>query len=351
MDDPTGLHGQHGIATDTAASTACGTATARAWSGRFDQPDQLAQALRDADVAYLSLQRGDFDARLSALDLGRASVQIARDGPHISRGAVAPGVVLLLLPLGAVAEGLRINGCRPTPHDALVLGERAGLHAVVPGSQSWATLAFGEHTLPSFGLDAMLTAAGDFRLHGGLVDRAGRLQSTLIELEQLAAYAPERIATGSVAAAMLEALSCQLAAGLRDGGRPERPGRALRHSIRLVTAAEEFADAHHGPIYTQDLADALSVAPRTLHAAFSAVFAMSPHRYLRVRRMNLVRRALLDGRQTPALIKTVALDHGFWHLGRFAQEYRALFGENPSSTRREAQPAMAGSRWRASPAR
>jgi AraC family ethanolamine operon transcriptional activator len=59
---------------------------------------------------------------------------------------------------------------------------------------------------------------------------------------------------------------------------------------------------------------------------------MSPHAYLKSRRLLLVRRALLDRRDGPDLVKSVALDHGFWHLGHFARDYCALFGELPSET-------------------
>ncbi len=58
---------------------------------------------------------------------------------------------------------------------------------------------------------------------------------------------------------------------------------------------------------------------------------MGPIRYLGLRRMHLVRRALL--RADPSKTVTqVATDHGFWELGRFAVAYRALFGESPSAT-------------------
>jgi AraC family transcriptional regulator, ethanolamine operon transcriptional activator len=33
-------------------------------------------------------------------------------------------------------------------------------------------------------------------------------------------------------------------------------------------------------------------------------------------------------------VKKIALDSGFWHLGHFAKDYHALFGENPSETLR-----------------
>ena len=44
-------------------------------------------------------------------------------------------------------------------------------------------------------------------------------------------------------------------------------------------------------------------------------------------------RSLLRSREGPApLVKSVALAHGFWHLGLFANDYRAMYGEMPSET-------------------
>jgi AraC-like DNA-binding protein len=57
-------------------------------------------------------------------------------------------------------------------------------------------------------------------------------------------------------------------------------------------------------------------------------------RYLWLRRMNLVRPALLRADPAVATVTGIATDHGFWELGRFSVEYRALFGESPSATLR-----------------
>ena len=59
---------------------------------------------------------------------------------------------------------------------------------------------------------------------------------------------------------------------------------------------------------------------------------MSPQRYLRLRRMQRVRRALSFADPTSATVTAIATAHGFWELGRFAGVYRSLYGELPSQT-------------------
>ncbi len=61
---------------------------------------------------------------------------------------------------------------------------------------------------------------------------------------------------------------------------------------------------------------------------------MGPIRYLSLRRMHLVRRALLRADPSMATVTRLATDHGFWELGRFSVAYRTLFGEPPSESLR-----------------
>jgi AraC-like DNA-binding protein len=61
---------------------------------------------------------------------------------------------------------------------------------------------------------------------------------------------------------------------------------------------------------------------------------MGPKQYLLLRRMNLARHALSVGDPLVTTVTEVATEHGFWQFGRFAGDYKFLFGELPSVTLR-----------------
>jgi AraC family ethanolamine operon transcriptional activator len=106
---------------------------------------------------------------------------------------------------------------------------------------------------------------------------------------------------------------------------------ANRH--RVVRRADEYLCANPiRPIYTEELCEMLGVSPTALHEAFRAVFGISPHRYLKLRRMSLVRTTLLSRSSACGSVKAAALSHGFWHLGQFSHDYQAIYGELPSVT-------------------
>ncbi len=77
---------------------------------------------------------------------------------------------------------------------------------------------------------------------------------------------------------------------------------------------------------------ALGVSDRTLRAYCQATLGVSPRRYLQLRRLQLARRALRGSAPQVTTVSNVARRYGFESLGRFASDYRAQFGELPSST-------------------
>jgi len=100
----------------------------------------------------------------------------------------------------------------------------------------------------------------------------------------------------------------------------------MRTVIDLI-AAETRA------VYTvPDLARAVNVGVRALELAFKRELGEPPLHYLQRVRMERARDDLRDDDPSQATVAEIAHRWGFGHLGRFAAQYRAQFGEMPSET-------------------
>ena len=97
--------------------------------------------------------------------------------------------------------------------------------------------------------------------------------------------------------------------------------------------AEEFILAHlRDPISRADICAAAEVSARSLSRQFVRRHAVGPMTFLKQRRLEAAQRSLLAAEPEEQSVTDVALDCGFYHLGRFSVEYRAAFGESPSRT-------------------
>ena len=99
---------------------------------------------------------------------------------------------------------------------------------------------------------------------------------------------------------------------------------------KALTAAREHIRACGMEVPTvQELCQAAGVSLRTLEYAFRERLGMTPVQYLKVYRLNQVRQ-MLKRRQTRT-VADAANAWGFWHMGKFAEDYRGIYGVNPSA--------------------
>ena len=93
-------------------------------------------------------------------------------------------------------------------------------------------------------------------------------------------------------------------------------------------AAPEVLD---GPVTMEELCQLTHVSRRTLQYSFTTILGISPLQFLRLTRLNRVRRALRAASPEQSVTE-IATYWGFWHLGQFAHDYKQQFGESPSQT-------------------
>lgn len=101
-----------------------------------------------------------------------------------------------------------------------------------------------------------------------------------------------------------------------------------------VSRVEDWIDAHLGElIRVDDLARVANASVRALENAFRRYRDCTPMEAVIRRRLLWVREMLLSA-PPGTTVTSVATEAGFFHLGRFAAQYRAAFGETPSATLR-----------------
>lgn len=89
-------------------------------------------------------------------------------------------------------------------------------------------------------------------------------------------------------------------------------------------------DRAHDDLSLADIAGECGVTPRTLQYAFRRHLDCTPNAYLRQVRLDLVHQLLRGG--SVATVGDAAARLGFFNPGRFASDYRQVFGENPGQT-------------------
>jgi AraC family ethanolamine operon transcriptional activator len=302
--------------------------------------DEHAQRLVGWRQAYSQLTPGRFEGEVLHAGLGEVALVGERTNQRLrERFTVPEGEVVIAVPVApsgpahwgdARLEADAVAVCRGgaptellTPRDF----EIVGLVLRLPGPACQA--------LPVGAPQARVDAA------------AGRALRDLFSgtIDAMRAIAPvdgaarERLAR-SVADAAGALAEC-IAAGPGVPG-PSAPSLSLSRRLALVRRAEAFVEEHADAAPTvAELCRATGACRRTLQASFVDVLGIGPSRYLRALRLN---RARADLKHDAASVSDVAVRWGFWHFGRFASDYRAMFGERPSETLERARGRRAAAR-------
>ena len=300
----------------------------------FSEPQEINAAQPGVDFQIVPLGRGPFAAELTTMEFGDTSLHVGHASPLMGFAKVAADSAVVQLPLENV-ETLLLNGVACQPGVVGIYACGAELLRANPQPSSFASLIlpFGsiERLLEPPRRSKLLCPGGNALLQVEPATRA-RYERVVHAAHDAALSTPELFKVEQSRLALREALLHTAHDLIIPEHAPEtrmpRNSQAMR---RIVGSADEYLRAHMDrPIYTEELCDVLAVSASSLADAFRAVFMTSPHRFLKLRRMSLVRAALQSRDGPVPLVKSVALGHGFWHLGQFAHDYRETFGEAPS---------------------
>lgn len=106
------------------------------------------------------------------------------------------------------------------------------------------------------------------------------------------------------------------------------PQPCFNHRLVIVQRAINYIDSEPNiNIPIPRILDFSHCSLRSLEYAFNSIIGISPQRYLKIRRMHLIRRELIHRQQST--IKEVVSKYGIVNIGRFSHDFYTLFGKYP----------------------
>jgi AraC-like DNA-binding protein len=306
----------------------------------FADPSACQAVIRFANLELFPLGKGSFYAEIAQIGMDRLWMQRFRVSlPQVNTVAVKPGRRSIGFLTEPSSSPFLHCGLEVLPGD-IIVNRFDVIH-----QRSDANLHYGTMSLPIDDLDAAAeTIIGrEFpKTHKRVIRPDSALMLRLLKLHksvgQLAHDSPDILELPQVLRALENELIHIMVRCLAERAAVEPTAGSRRHDT-IVARFEEFLEANPDrPLYLTEICAAIGVAERTLRASCEEHLGMGPIRYLTLRRMHLVRRALLRADPSKTTVTRTVTDHGFWELGRFSVAYRTLFGEPPSeSLRRPAQ--------------
>lgn len=296
--------------------------------------ESFVDALPAINGRYLQTRRSVRSWGLRIFPLGDVTVMLARGGAiNVFHGLARDDQLSIYLPLSdpeAVAlGGVRIGrdriGLLAPGRDYLLRTEAPtrwlGLHFRLAAVRH--RLALDDATARPLSVTGVLALPPGQKQH--LADTVMRLHAiSAADPEVLAAPATRRQADQQVLELIVAALDAsQPLAPAWRGERNAQRGRIVERCIELIEGS--LADAPT----VEALCEVAGVSDRTLRTLFVERLGMAPHRYLMLRRIHAIHAALraADREET---VTAICSRYGVWDFGRFARQYRQLFGALPS---------------------
>jgi len=309
----------------------CGTTT-------FTDPDDYPGSMPEAAIDLVLTSSERFRARVTWVNLRRLSLVCLEESvPRIASIALAPAPLFVSFPLGRTSPPIW-NG-RPMQRGEMVLhGRGEHFHQRTTGPCRWgmASLApedFARYSRALLGTEvATPVAMRILRPSRNVLGEFLRLHKQACRLAQTK---PDTAAHPEIARALEQGLVHALINCLPDDEPQELAGARQRHSEIILQFEQALAARRDRSLTLPELCAILGVAERTLRICCAQLLGVSPLRYARLRRLNLVHSALLRANPRASTVAMIARTYGFSELGRFAVAYRTLFGETPSATLRQ----------------
>lgn len=253
--------------------------------------------------------------------------------PSLQEGSTPRNMRTFALPI-ALEGSMAWLGRDTDDHSLLQFSESEELFAVANGGCSICTISLDnqifDDLLAQRGVDASAVFRSEAVFSLSPEERRLLLRDISLLSEFLTKYGQHEIMP-ALSLGLQEELLGSLVDHIADSTVERAPMR-LHAAAGIVRSSLAFMRDSAGTETSVEIGRALGVSQRSLEMSFKKYVGIPPKRYLKMLRLHRCREDLLAAPPGSETVGDIARRHGFWHMGQFGRDYRALFEERPKET-------------------
>ncbi len=295
----------------------------------FDS-EQLRYAVKNSEFDLQQLNKGAFQAELFSADLGKGILDKAYYGKSMLNHGVFSSDYMLFGILFKSDKTGTVNGQDFHAQDIILCDEGAEIEYYSTDDSYWSSLQFKRSDLHALGVKTDKPRPSLYHIRNKTNQNVSKqVQYILNHLEQ--SDTENNIAFNQEL--LYNHLLTLYARTLENDENSKTPKRT--ESSHLAKKIHSYIHRHaDGLIQMIDLTRLTGKSERTVERIFKKHFGLTPYKYLKIHRLNLIRKQLqqLKKEDEPLNITQIAMNNGFFQMGYFGSEYKKMFGETASET-------------------
>ena len=300
-------------------------------------PGTLEEAVSGGAIDHVQLSAGRFLGELLHAEMDdRVFDYGAYNLPLLASGGMPSERVVLGFVASDGCDG-NLNGMPLADDAVVVMAEGGELHYRLAPHTRWIGFQVTRESLEACRV-ALEPASVSFpSLDSARRDQFSQVVADAVELlHAIEARSPDILDPAAAGRVVSETLFAAFAGSLPSGDdNLDSRSATWQRRLRIVRRARDYFEANLShPIQVTQFCDHLGASMKSVERAFSECCGVNPKELLTLTRMSRARRALLAAQPGETTIAQVAIECGFFHLGRFSTKYAKLYGESPSVTLR-----------------
>jgi|GEM_PF-4607847 len=286
--------------------------------------EQLQETVKNSDFEHIQISGGAFSGKNLQIELPNSFVSTGFYNQTILvKGSLPMTMLTFGFILDDIASGFLL-GHSFKKGDLLILPENAELHYLIPPHTQWISFNIHRHILEENGID--IPCNQYFRMRS----IPSEFNALLTIMRQLIVNKDEIIGE-DVEDRLIDIIREIIFSDEALNLRAQKISIPTKANI-IKQAQEYLAEYSNVPIKVNQIINELNCSHRTVNYTFKEAFGLTLQQYIKITKLNQLNYILQDHENKNKTIVELAKLCGISHMGRLAQEYRALFNEYPKDT-------------------